>query len=133
MAERAKLMKQYYREYIARPMHLRTPKGQKPQKTPADQGAGQPSDDVFTQVADQLRGFSGREIAKLCMALQTHIFAEAGATGVDKKQNLEVTTEMLFSVVGKKVKEHNKAMRMMQEGYAFKCATSDHGSLPPTP
>merc|ERR1712216_141139 len=93
-----------------------------------------PSDDVFTQVADQLRGFSGREIAKLCMALQTHIFAEAGAVGAGVKQNLEVTTEMLFSVVGKKVKEHNKAMRMMQEGYAFKCAQSDHGgSLPPTP
>merc|ERR1711959_235351 len=100
--------------------------------TIADRAAGEPSDDVFMQVAQMLSGFSGREISKLCMALQTHIFAEAG---MSKAHHLEITTEMLFEVVNAKVKEHNKALRMISEGYAFKMRSgaSEGGSLPPTP
>jgi len=131
-SERGRLMKQYYSEYISRPMKLRTPKGQNGKHTIADRAAGEPSDDVFMQVAQMLNGFSGREISKLCMALQTHIFAEAG---MSKAHHLEITTEMLFEVVTAKVKEHNKALRMISEGYAFKMRSgaSEGGSLPPTP
>lgn len=153
--ERTRLVQQYYEEYIGKALHLNaralsSPRRQQVKleetkvvapvpKKQADRAAGngnktpaEPDASVFAQVAQELQGFSGREIAKLCMALQTHIFSEG--TG----KQVAVTTSMVFDVVRKKVKEHNKTIEILREGYAFKqglgCSMGSEGtSLPPTP
>merc|ERR1719171_1841390 len=91
---------------------------------PADTAAGgngkksdAPTDEVFQQVAHQLRGFSGREINKLCMAIQTHVYAELGA--YRKSALKQPTTQMIFEVVDKKVREHNRAMEFLRSGYEY--------------
>merc|ERR1719230_38855 len=59
------------------------------------------------------------------MALQTHIFAEIGNYSRRSKA-LQPTAQMLFEVVEKKVREHNKAIEFLAHGY-------QHATLMPTP
>jgi len=125
MTERCKLIKQYYAEHLGKAPLMASPAGKKQADTAAGKPQALPTDDVFQQVAHQLRGFSGREINKLCMALQTHVFAEAGNFGSSRK-SLQPTVQMLFEVVEKKVREHNKAIEIMAHGY-------QHNTLLQTP
>merc|ERR1719453_2643886 len=121
--ERARLMKQYYMEHLgSAPAPMKSPVSGKPADTAAGgngkkNGDGAPTDEVFQQVAHQLRGFSGREINKLCMAIQTHVYAELGA--YRKSALKQPTTQMIFEVVDKKVREHNRAMEFLRSGYEY--------------
>jgi ATPase family AAA domain-containing protein 3A/B len=129
--ERARLMKQYYLEHLGKVLPvLQSPAAKKQGDTAAGGNGktenGAPTDEVFLQVAQQIRGFSGREINKLCMALQTHIYAEMGTY---KRSSLrQPTSQMIFEVVDKKVREHNRAIDFLQSGYQYQHAQSPQQS-----
>jgi ATPase family AAA domain-containing protein 3A/B len=68
------------------------------------------TDNHLEEVAKKIVGFSGREISKLFLSIQTHAYA----AGLDK-----VTPEMLASVTDQKLSEHNKSKKIQKNGYEY--------------
>ena len=64
----------------------------------------------LSQIAKTLTGFSGREISKLFMSVQTHMYS----LGMKN-----CTVEVLKSVADQKIIEHAKNRAMMKAGYVF--------------
>ena len=107
VVERQRLVKMYYDFYVTRP-------SLKNKKKPAavDNSRLEKS---FEVVAGKITGFSGREISKLFMSLQTHVYS----LGLE-----EVTDEVLFSVTDHKVAEHHRAKNMQKNGYIYDASTA---------
>jgi ATPase family AAA domain-containing protein 3A/B len=73
---------------------------------------------TLTKVSEQLRGFSGREIAKLFTGLQTHICAHMKGAAIATR-NLRLTKRELFDVVKVKVEEHGRTLDVLLKGYEY--------------
>ncbi|KAF4664873.1 ATPase AAA domaincontaining protein, variant 2 [Perkinsus olseni] len=71
-------------------------------------------DDCLYDVAEKLSGFSGREIAKLFMSLQTHIYS----LGIETIE--EVRESVLKDVADSKLTEHSQTVEMMDNGYKYR-------------
>jgi ATPase family AAA domain-containing protein 3A/B len=81
------------------------------------------TEEMLEKIAGKIAGFSGREISKLFLALQTHAFA-AG--------HHEINGEMLHQVVDQKVKEHDRNRHIQTHGYVYEQtsqATSQNSSV----
>ena len=63
------------------------------------------------------------------MAIQTHVYAELGA--YNRKALKQPTTQMIFEVVDKKVREHTRAMEFLRSGYEYQMQGS--GTPQPSP
>ncbi|KAF4694721.1 ATPase AAA domaincontaining protein [Perkinsus olseni] len=71
-------------------------------------------DDCLRDVAEKLSGFSGREIAKLFMSLQTHMYS----LGIETIE--EVRESVLKDVADSKLTEHSQTVEMMDNGYKYR-------------
>jgi len=135
LVEREKLVKMYYRNSLTQLLGiaLKPEAKEKPRSPPVtreeDSAAGRAmtargevTPAVLDAVAKKISGFSGREIAKMFVAVQTHVYATAQMEGKapGKKGKLELTVDMLMDVVDKKVKEHGKSVDMQQHGYIYR-------------
>jgi len=102
LAQRAKLVELYYNECITKFANRKAAsygatKAGYYNSGPEQYGGGIDADCLY-QVAAQLQGFSGREIAKLMGALQVYV-----ASGE------AITSKVLFDVVDRKVAEHMRS------------------------
>ena len=91
LLEREKLVRMYFSEFVG----------------------GQPGANLessLTKVAEIVKGFSGREISKLFMSLQTHLYS----MGLEKCDQAT-----LMAVAESKVGEHARSRAMAKEGYVF--------------
>lgn len=92
--------------------------------------------EALNDCSQRIHGFSGREIAKLFTALQTHVlFAErqeevsswtsrlspsGRQAAKHKAKSLKaMTKDLLFEVVDQKVKEHNTSRNFQAAGYEY--------------
>merc|ERR1712032_908972 len=99
--DRVRLLHLYFAKYLGHTVML--PESKENQKKNGDNAAGQPlQEDSAKSISTQLAGFSGREISKLCMALQTHVYSNS------KGGHLELSNKLLRDVVTMKVKEHTR-------------------------
>ncbi|KAF4662251.1 ATPase AAA domaincontaining protein [Perkinsus chesapeaki] len=71
-------------------------------------------DSCLRRIAERLSGFSGREIAKLFMSLQTHIYS----LGIESIEG--VKEGVLNDVVESKLAEHSQTVDMMDNGYKYR-------------
>jgi ATPase family AAA domain-containing protein 3A/B len=71
--------------------------------------------EALKRVAVRVKGFSGREISKLMMSVNSHQYFESKCSLI----------ELLESVTETKVREHEKIRRMASVGYAFDQSTLD--------
>uniref|UniRef100_A0A7S1AZ88 AAA+ ATPase domain-containing protein n=1 Tax=Noctiluca scintillans TaxID=2966 RepID=A0A7S1AZ88_NOCSC len=138
LESRKGMVRLYFEKYIARPLHLELLKplpvagadeeaeqnltsrfGSK-KKSTQDVELTVPrstlvDDDALCEVAGSLRGFSGREISKLFISLQTHVlYCEKGS---DASQYLE--RRILSEVVNQKVVEHSRTADFLASGYDY--------------
>jgi ATPase family AAA domain-containing protein 3A/B len=85
-------------------------------------------EEQLKQTAKQTKGFSGREMSKLMMAVSTA--CRFGASGV-------CLSDVLKQVTDQKVEEHEKVHRMKKSGYQFDYSRLDSSGdefvQPPTP
>jgi ATPase family AAA domain-containing protein 3A/B len=88
VAERQELVGLYYKEYVGK------------------EGMGVKN---FAPIAAMVKGFSGREISKLMMSVNTHLL-------MSPKTAIE---EVVLKVTKAKISEHEKARHMAKEGYQF--------------
>ena len=101
--EREKLVRMYFDMYGASTMKdkRKLSKPSEPSKT---------LDSALSIVAERTAGFSGREISKLFMSLQTHVFS----LGLS-----QATEEVLLAVTEHKVAEHVRSRQMQKHGYEY--------------
>lgn len=74
------------------------------------------------EIARLIRGFSGREIAKLFTGLQTHICAHittSGAVTASQRRKLRLTRRTIIDVVKSKVEEHGRTVDVLAKGYEY--------------
>lgn len=74
------------------------------------------------EIARLIRGFSGREIAKLFTGLQTHVCAHittSGAVTASQRRKLRLTRRTIIEVVKSKVEEHDKTVDVLAKGYTY--------------
>jgi len=132
VSEREKLVKQYYNMFVGMPlkMSLSPPKPKKNAFSEAD----------ISGVAHSLEGFSGREISKLFIGLQTHICARllggGGAatkllkntvkkglkktkTGEEDDGEVVLTRSFVNEVIDSKLLEHKRTHDVIEKGYTY--------------
>lgn len=138
LESRKGMVRLYFEMYIARPLHLELLKplpvagadeeaeqnlisrfGTK-KKSTQDVELTVPrstlvDDDALCEVAGSLRGFSGREISKLFISLQTHVLYCEKV--FDASQYLE--RRILSEVVNQKVAEHSRSADFLASGYDY--------------
>jgi len=73
----------------------------------------------LVEAARRLHGFSGREIAKLMNALQTHILYSDRSLSTRKSGAHFLQRTMLFDVVDQKVVEHQRTAEFQVTGYNY--------------
>jgi len=139
---RKDLVSQYFNMYVTKPLGIRTlgPKDDpriqavkrslfKRKAAELKSTASEPEREKFVDeaalaaVARRLNGFSGREISKLMMSLQTHILytlQDAQASFLEKK--------LIFQVVDSKVLEHERTADFQVSGYDYVHNESQRGT-----
>mmetsp|Transcript_11707 Transcript_11707/g.25218 ORF Transcript_11707/g.25218 Transcript_11707/m.25218 type:complete len:822 (+) Transcript_11707:54-2519(+) len=146
MMEREKMISMYFRKMLSDPLGIPVLDPTKTPQKPAhaagesDTAAGRDivgqsvTTDHLKTVSQKVTGFSGREIAKMFVAVQTHVYAsdqlQARATKQKTrgKRNLTMTADMLMEVVDKKVKEHGRTVDMITSGYTYEHQGTPLGS-----
>eukprot|EP00929_Paragymnodinium_shiwhaense_P017883 TRINITY_DN12770_c0_g6_i1.p1 TRINITY_DN12770_c0_g6~~TRINITY_DN12770_c0_g6_i1.p1 ORF type:complete len:924 (+),score=268.11 TRINITY_DN12770_c0_g6_i1:62-2773(+) len=81
-------------------------------------------DGALQEVARRLNGFSGREIAKLMMSLQTHVLYNSRAVEIKRY----LPKNLLFQVIDQKVLEHERTATFQVTGYDYVHHESGHGT-----
>lgn len=121
----------YFQKYIAKPLGLSLASTNHVSRHPSARrfcaGRSKTAQHLLNQdalvkiedlkdVARQIQGFSGREISKLFMSLQTHIlYSERGH--LDALQYMQ--KDQLFEVVKQKIAEHSRTHEFQLSGYDY--------------